>query len=92
MAPTYTTEGETSWMGVFVNHKSLSRMKTLASTLVHRHFGGIQGTLTSVFAIHASDEYDTYDVRYANNRWDTSALASDPSQSKASKLDLTLAS
>ena len=25
-----------------------------------------EGTLTSVFAIHG-DEYDTYDVRYANN-------------------------
>ena len=62
---TYTPEGETSWMGIFVNHRpfvdaSWFRVNTGIG------IGGIQGTVTSVDAIHG-DEYDTYDVRYANN-------------------------
>ena len=62
---TYTTEGETSWMGVFVNHRPFAdaawfRVNTGIG------IGGIQGTVTSVVAIH-EDEFDTYDVRYANN-------------------------
>ena len=62
---TYTTEGETSWMGIFVNHRPFAdaawfRINTGIG------IGGIQGTVTSALPIH-DDEYDTYDVRYQNN-------------------------
>ena len=61
----YTTEGETSWMGVFVNHRPFDEAAwfRINSGI---GIGGIQGTVTSVLAIH-EDEYDTYDVRYQNN-------------------------
>lgn len=62
---TYTTEGETSWMGIFVNHRPFADASWFrVNTGIG--IGGIQGTVTSVFAIH-DEEFDTYDVRYANN-------------------------
>ena len=61
---TYTTEGETSWMGVFVNHRPFAdaswfRVNSESASVEFRN-------PHKRLAIHG-DEYDTYDVRYANN-------------------------
>lgn len=62
----YTPEGESSWMGVFVNHRPFADASWFRVNS-GIGIGGIQGTLTTVDPVIHGDEYDTYDIRYANN-------------------------
>ena len=58
---TFSGTGETSWMGIFLNHRPFEDYDWIRFN-VGIGIGGIEGTLTDV-----NDPNHTYDVRYGDN-------------------------